>query len=354
MFRVKHHENKPLTWWYDQYRQGKLDMAPTYQRRSDLWSNWKRAHLIDSVLNDFDIPKFYVADFTGSRSRLNKGRKPYAIIDGKQRFETFFNFFSGKLFLNSTFELKADKKVKIGGMSYTQIKAKYPLLASKVEEYEPVVMSVVTDEKAMIEQLFVRLNSGEPVNSAERRNAMPGPVPTMIRELTLHPFFESRIRFSTKRMQEFNLAAKLLLIEFNKGFVDTKARDLDAFVLGGTNSTATKLKTYRKAEARVQENLETLALAFNPKDKLLSSQGHIPVYYWVLRELPKYREKFRPFLEVFTDQVLKNLRLSRIDSDSADNELLTYYTQGRTTNDQGSLNDRFNILVRHLKAHVKK
>jgi len=329
-------------------------MTPTYQRRSDLWSNWKRAHLIDSVLNDFDIPKFYFADFTGSRSSLNKKRKPYAIIDGKQRFETIFAFFSGKLFLNSTFELKADQKVKIGGMSYTQLKAKYPLLASKVEEYEPVVMSVVTDDKAMIMQMFVRLNSGEPVNSAERRNAMPGPVPTMIRELTRHPFFESKIRFSTKRMQEFNLAAKLLLIEFKDGFVDTKARDLNAFVLEGANATAAKLKTYSKAEARVQENLETLALAFNPKDKLLASQGHIPVYYWVLRGFPKYRNKFRPFLEKFTDQVLKNLRLSRTDPDKADNELLTYYTQGRTTNDQGSLNNRYEILVRHLKRYAKK
>ena len=329
-------------------------MAPTYQRRSDLWSNWKRAHLIDSVLNDFDIPKFYVADFTGSRSRLNKRRKPYAIIDGKQRLETIFDFFAGKLFLNSTFELKADQKVKIGGMSYIQLKAKYPLLASKVEEYEPVVMSVVTDEKAMIMQMFVRLNSGEPVNSAERRNAMPGPVPTMIRELTLHPFFESKIRFSTKRMQEFNLAAKLLLIEFKNGFVDTKARDLNAFVLEGVNATAEKIMIYTKAEARVQENLETLALAFNSKDKLLASQGHIPVYYWVLREFPKYRGKFRPFLEIFTDKVLKNLRLSRTDPDSADTELLTYYTQGRTTNDQSSLDDRYKILVRHLKQYAKK
>jgi hypothetical protein len=328
-------------------------MKPEYQRRSEVWSRWKRAHLIDSILNDFDVPKFYVADFTTSKSGLNKNKKPYAIIDGKQRFETIFAFFAGELTLNNSTELASDRALKIGGLSYSELKAKFPRLASKIEEFEPVVMSVVTNQMGMIEQLFVRLNSGEPANAAERRNAMPGPVPNMIRELITHPFFQTRIRFNTKRMQEFNLAAKLLLIEYRGGFVDTKARDIDQFVLSGAQASNKALKAYHDAEERALQNLEALSLAFEPSDKLLSSQGHIPVYYWVLRNNQRYQGLLRPFLVEFSNQVIENVRLSRVDPDKADAELLTYYTQGRTTNDQGSLKDRYAILLKRLKKYAR-
>src|SRR5690349_19180027 len=97
MFKVSLHDAKPLSWWYEQFRLERIDMKPTYQRRSSLWSQWKKAHLIDSILNGFDVPKFYLADFTKSRSALNRARKPYAIIDGKQRFESIFSFFAGDL-----------------------------------------------------------------------------------------------------------------------------------------------------------------------------------------------------------------------------------------------------------------
>jgi hypothetical protein len=212
---------------------------------------------------------------------------------------------------------------------------------------------VVTDDDEMIEQLFIRLNSGEPVTGAERRNAMPGPVPAMIRELTMHPFFQSRIRFGTKRMQEFNLAAKLLLIEFKNVFVDTKARNLDNFVQDAVKVTQVQLPPYRKAVERVQKNLETLTLVFKPRDKLLTAQGHIPVYYWLARNMPRYRDDLRPFLEEFIKKIRANLAISRTDPKKADPEIMNYYTRGRTTNDQGSLEDRYKILSRRLKEYVK-
>src|ERR1039458_1493184 len=64
-----------------------------------------KAYLIDSILNGFDVPKLYVADFTYSDSALNRLRLPYAIIDGKQRFEAIFDFFEGRITLNSDFRL---------------------------------------------------------------------------------------------------------------------------------------------------------------------------------------------------------------------------------------------------------
>ena len=351
MFYVRQHDPRPLTWWYEQYRAEKIDMEPSYQRRADIWSRWKRAHLIDSILNDYDVPKFYIADFARIRSRINEKNRPFAVIDGKQRFLAVFEFLNNQLALNNsaTFEKKTD--IEIGGLFYAELKFKHPKIAAKVEDFTPVVMSVVSDSDEKISEMFVRLNSGESVNRAERRNAMPGMVPRMIADLTMHPFFIRQIRLNTKRMQDFNLAAKLLLLEYNGEFTDTKAPDLDAFVNVGIEPSRNTKARLLEVEEAVQSVLERLASIFRDKDPLLSSQGGIPIYYWTLRNKPNVAARLRPFLETFTAELRENLTLSRVRPDEADAELMTYYTMGRTTNDRESLKGRYAIFVRRLRSY---
>src|SRR5207249_3787695 len=91
--KVTPFEAKTLSWW--RARRTKIDMEPAYQRRGRLWSIADKAYLVDSILNGFDIPKLYIADFTYTDTVLNKKKLPYAIIDGKQRFEAIFDFFDG-------------------------------------------------------------------------------------------------------------------------------------------------------------------------------------------------------------------------------------------------------------------
>jgi hypothetical protein len=101
-FKVEQMEPHTLTWWRN--RQDKIDMEPPYQRRGRLWSDTDKAYLIDSILNGFDVPKIYMADFTWGDSPLNRQKLPYAIIDGKQRMEAVFDFIKGTIVLNSDFE----------------------------------------------------------------------------------------------------------------------------------------------------------------------------------------------------------------------------------------------------------
>jgi Protein of unknown function DUF262 len=349
MFSVKQHASRALTWWYEQYREEKLDMDPPYQRRSDIWSVWKRAHLIDSILNDFDVPKFYVADFGRIRSSINQKKRPYAIIDGKQRFAAIFEFLSDSLKLNGSSVLDADARIKIGGLSYTELKLRHPILASKIEDFTPVVMSVLTDDQDKIPQLFIRLNSGEAVNRAERRNAMPGSVPRMIADLTVHPFFQRKIRFNKKRMQDFNLAAKFLLLEYKEALVDTKAPDLDRFVEAGIDPTPAEKRLLSITEERAQNALERLSLAFHDNDPLLATQSNIPIYYWAARNKAAAPDRLRRFIEAFTAQLKDNLEVSRDAPEEADAELAAFYTMSRTTNDQASLDGRYKIFTKRLR-----
>jgi hypothetical protein len=317
--------------------------------------------LIDSVINDFDIPKLYVADFTFAPSALNEKRRPYAVVDGRQRFEAFFSFFKDEVSLNKSAIFEDDPSVKIGGLKYSQLKNSYSAIARKIEDFSPVVMSIITNDKEKISEMFVRLNSGEAANSAERRNAKPGPIPELVREMVGHPFFANRIRFNKLRMAEFNLATKLLLLEHRGDFIDTKATNLDRFVLDAARETGAlsegdptpeqirAMDGYVATLARCMDTLETMSAIFESRDPLLASAGHIPVYFKVLRDHPEAADNFRDFLEQFTQAVDRSRDNSRARTGAVDKELLVYYTFGRSTNDQRSLKERYDILVSRLR-----
>src|SRR6266436_2674448 len=160
-----------------------LDMNPSYQRRANLWGLKNKQLLINSVLNNYDIPKIYVADFTYSQSGLNEDRKPYAVIDGKQRLTTIFDFFDNRLRLDSTPVFVKNQTVQLKGLHYSDLKERYALLAQRVERFTPTVMSVISDGLDEIQELFIRLNLNVSISGAERRNALPGPLPKLIRQL---------------------------------------------------------------------------------------------------------------------------------------------------------------------------
>jgi hypothetical protein len=46
------------------FEQNVIKIDPDYQRNGDVWSIEKRQLLIDSILNDYDIPKLYFHVFS--------------------------------------------------------------------------------------------------------------------------------------------------------------------------------------------------------------------------------------------------------------------------------------------------
>ena len=123
-FKITQFEARTLNWW--KARRGKIDMDPSYQRRGRLWSDTDKAYLIDSILNGYDVPKLYMADFTWGDSKLNKKKLPYAIIDGKQRLEAIFDFFDGRVTLNEDFVYLENRSLDLAGLSYKDLQKKLP------------------------------------------------------------------------------------------------------------------------------------------------------------------------------------------------------------------------------------
>ncbi len=358
MFRVKELPIRSVQWLCT--HRNDIDHEPVYQRKGHIWSMADKALLIDSILNDYDIPKIYVADFTSVRSPLNKRKKRYAVIDGKQRLEAVMEFFDGNLKLASDFQYAKDLTLALGGHTINQLKQSYPQLVKKFFDYELAVMGVTTDEEGKINDLFIRLNRSKPLVGAEIRNAMPGKVPPLIRTLSNHKFFKTRIAFESNRMQDQNAAAKILFLEFRGKFVDTKKSQLDAFVTDDiqsqSNLSQIRPQNLRTTVQRCRRVLNNMVSVFKESDPLFRSQGPLTVYYWFVKEHAAQKKFIRKFLVEF--EALRQANRKRAGAqpppNDLDSELLSFDFLNRSPNDQASCIRRYAILESRFDAFLKQ
>jgi len=352
MFQILKLEPKPLIWWVSQ--RAKIDMVPVYQREGRLWSRGDKAFLIDSILNGYDIPKIYMADFTVGAVDLNKKSLPYAIIDGKQRLEAIFDFAGGKLALDEEFIFQPDSKLKLAGLGYPDLSKLYPEVADLFNTWPLSVVHVVTDEQEKIDELFVRLNRSKPLTGAEIRNAMAGPVTELNRFLVGHELFKSSISFSKKRAQDKNAATKLLIFEFNSKPVETKKASLNKFTVQAKREPKEKIEL---SSRRVIDTLDRMSEIFLPHDPLLRSAGVFPVYYWFVRENDTRQDQYvREFLNAFEKERKENREMAGdpARASGADSELLTFDRLNRSTDDERSHVERYRILARRFKEYIAK
>jgi len=340
--KVVPHEARNLSWW--KTRKDQIDMDPPYQRRGRLWSDTDKAYLIDSILNGFDVPKLYIADFTYSDSNLNNQHLQYAIIDGKQRLEAIFEFMSGEITLNNDFLMIEKPNLKLGGLGYRDLRNNHYEIAEIFDNFNLLVMSVITDSKELINELFVRLNRSKPLTGAEIRNAMAGPAPDVIRQMADHEFFSDLASFPMQRRQDLNAAAKILLFEFAGRPQDTKKIHLDRVV----ETTADFPEQLELAARRAHSTLNNLTNIFLPRDRLLSSAGVIPVYYWFVRglenEMIPYVRDFLTSFEIERKKYMNTLEDDVMGSDKVKNFVL-YNRLNRSTNDRQAHQERIRILV---------
>jgi hypothetical protein len=327
-----------------------INDSPTYQRESGIWSLDKKQLFLDSLFNQFDVPKLYFHDVAGAKQRYD-----YAVIDGKQRLNAIWEFLDDRIALADDFEIYDVERAKShpikGGLKYSKL-AEYWR-----ETFKSTTLAVTVVEGADsedIEELFSRLNNGEPLSAAERRNAKASDMVDLIRMVAGKTFFRQKVAFGNKRLQHHEVAAKFLLIERSLAttgdmFCDLKKRYLDQLVDQNKKMTEADKTKLTKA---VDDTLKQLSKLFSREDFLLSKQAYPPMYYLFVKLMVKeYAHKdlssrLKKFIEDFTKARAANLLKKEEERDVNLVEFGRLMQQG--TNDLNSLRQRVALLRRYF------
>lgn len=332
MFEVKRIEEYKNPTIIDLFQiKDSLDFSPIYQRYGEVWNLDKKRLLIDTIINGYDIPKFYFHYLIVDGKSINDSGKKFAIVDGKQRLIAIFEFLKGDFTLDESVKFLRNTDLDFIGKKYSHISEdpKYFQVKLTIDSYVLDVMHIITDEADRIEEMFLRLNEGVPVNNAEKRNSIGGYLIEEINnQVKRHVFFKEYVKFSNKRMEREDLMAKLCLIEDSpdlESFTKTKLDQLVKKYKPKKNSSESE-KSHLKHEAKltitkVVSYIDKLTSVFNKQDDLLKSRGIIPLYYLFVKKHSNL-SKLKSFLRLFEQKRAETRRI--LDIATANKTLLQF------------------------------
>lgn len=330
----------------------RIQLDPPYQRPGGVWGRDKKQLLIDSIINVYDIPKLYFHEFLQPLT-ANGHVYDFAIIDGRQRLETIWGFIDGEFALSDDFEYLRDPTVQAAGLTYAELAKRYPRIKHAFDGFSLPIMAVQTDDLELIEDMFSRLNEAVPLNAAEKRNAFGGPMPPIIRRLSRHTFFQSRVPFGQGRYRYLDLAAKFLYIRSSRRIPNTKKIDLDEFVRSFRNKKSGPQQA-REIEIQTETVLGVMADKFTDKDPLLQAIGMVLLYFHLFRlavDEGQVHQVDRADLMAFEQMRANNRKAVMTNIRRADRDLIEFEEHAQTPNDAYAIRIRLRILMKKLKLN---
>jgi len=330
-----------------------INTHPDYQRKGEVWSTQKKQLLIDSILNDYDIPKLYFHQLSLSQKKEDNGKYDYAIIDGRQRLEAIWGFINDDFSLSEDFFYLADEKIKAQNMTYTQLANEYPKLKIRFDSYNLPIILVETEDIELIEDMFSRLNEAVPLNAAEKRNAIGGDMAKVIRDLADHLFFQDKVKFNNNRYQYREVSARLIFLlyslDINKKIVDTKKEFLDKMVMSFKRNTQLDSSGYYHKSVNI---LNEMVNVYENQDTLLRGQANVTIYFLIFKSAIEKnkldlitREKFISFYK----DLESNRKMAETDITEANFEYLEFERLSQQgTNNAVSIRERTKILSEYF------
>lgn len=330
-----------------------IKIDPHYQRQGGVWTLQKKQLLIDSILNDYDIPKLYFHALSQLQREEYDDQFDYTIIDGRQRLEAIWEFIEGRFAISDDFTYLADRSVEAAGLTYSDLASAYPKLKIYFDSYLLPIILVQTEDLDLIEDMFSRLNEAVPLNAAEKRNAFGGNMARIIRDVANNVFFTLKVRFGNNRYQHREVAARLLFLIDNINrtdrIADTKKPFLDKMVLRYRDNP-------QEDPTPVLE--ETMSVIFEMNnvfadgDALLRSQSSITVYFLLFRRAIQKNTLHRitrQGLIRFYNALDENRASAVEDITQANYEYLEFERMSQQgTNDAFSIRERTRILAEFL------
>jgi hypothetical protein len=310
---------------------------PEYQREKSLWSPEKKALLIDTILEDIDIPKLYF-------NRTADGS--YEVVDGQQRLWAIWEYFGG---------------------DYTYKRNKFADLTKaeqrRIRDYTLQITVFEDADDAYLRRLFVRLQIALLLVSGEKLHALSGAMKDFVfGKLVSHPFVKA-LDISVKRYAKQTLCAQICINSFmrakNGAFATTRFENLQHFFQEYAQPQGKDKEFFEAMSKRIPVVMNKLWKVFGEKAKQLTNRSYILSIYLFFEELLGGRDELpadegREFVE-FTVLLWKRLKEeAKKGFDRTNKELYTFGTYlSSAPTEKYQIDNRHRELTEHYK-HFKK
>lgn len=320
----------------------RIDPTPDYQR-PPAWSRKQKQLLMDTILRNYDIPKFYWR-------KVNRADGvQYEVVDGQQRLRAIWEF------ENDDFPLAKDTDpiggCKVAGLKHSQLPIE---IMQKFDEYSLdviIIMDAIEDEQENeVRDMFLRLQNGTTLKAQEKRNAMTGKMRDFVRLTVGHPFFAS-CNFANSRYAFDHVAAQAILIEISGGPVNVRDADLNRMYAEHAN-----FDPNGKVAKKVRRVFDFLKAAFPEKTPELARYNAISLYAIASRLIENYVWQGLPvplaeWFIAFEQQRAASDHLSELFDDEAikDASLIEYKRlTSQSTDTEESIRGRVELLARRF------
>lgn len=161
--------SKTIETVYREYLDGAYSVNRRYQRKL-VWTVQEKERLIDSILNQYPLPQFLVAEDSDSSEHQ------YEIIDGMQRLNAIVAFIENEYSLNGKyFDLEAlasTKDLKDRDILFQQTPVLDRSQSVQIATYEIAQSIYKTSSRSSVEEVFRRINStGQKLSRQDLRQA---------------------------------------------------------------------------------------------------------------------------------------------------------------------------------------
>lgn len=282
----------------------RIDLDADYQREI-IWSKDNQETLLDSIIQNIDIPKIYLAKVKDDE------QFDFECIDGKQRMTTLLNFFKPEA------EEDNPLTVRIVGekYAYKRLKRELPELARKIENFElTFVIYPESIDDIFIREIFRRLQLGVRLNSGEMLKTLTGTLRDFIyKEIGNNGPFFRYTKLSEKRFSRQFTLAQICINSFKRSemddFVRARYDDLADFIKDKYN-----LEKNDKNFLRIKDVLKIMDRHFGKEAESISSRAvAVSAYLFVedlyINDKASSVPRFVKFYLKLLDEIKKNMKM---------------------------------------------
>jgi hypothetical protein len=301
---------------------------PEWQR-DEVWTLERKQLLINSILNQWKLPKFYF-------SKTSSDPDQFDVVDGQQRLAAIWEFFDGEL------PLSDETASKFDGSTYKELPY---IVTDAFDDFEIQYDEITEATDDDIQEFFQRLQRGMVLTSAERLNSINSGFTKFARDISGHEFFKDKVVTGNSRKAYFDIAFKVLALEIEGFDVRLRYEDLKELADG---QAAFSEKS--QLASRLQGTLDYLNRAFPEKSSALRNRSTIQSLITVAAVIAGTgrsagtEERFRIFFEQFNSELA---RQNELGTRATDGSYLDYQ-RTLSANVKTGPRTRHEILMRNL------